>query len=563
MIKNFLLFMFIIWHLSKALSMSSLQTTISENFKDYIIKSLNHICKQSGWNTIGHIHFQKRGYTINNYCIIKDSVNDNNYLEKLECIINILNCEYTIVMENFNVMLGIVLDKCPAEKIKSNMEQFDYCINGIFDIFKNLVNIFANFLNAAKYINQIDLRIISLSLNNSKCIESEIQLFCSHLSKVVEQYNVNTIEFNTLHYSNIFEEMMNFHKNVEHIILKLYKIRKVCGSHYESPISTNLLTVYNIEQMDKLVDDSNDYVNNIYNDLSTYLAVISKNHFSSLGFEQLLGTNTFEFIHCIIGNVYNTSNGIKLMKTLISHDYWTFWKHISIKNKLTNFERKHFDELIVPVNLENYKFIRVYTTQILRCRYIEIFEFFNDMLDRIIKFCQFNNKNSCAITIFNIIIKSDEMFKNMLFALKTLRYMVTHKNKRDVVSRIELLIEFFRNFIFDMRRKYQSSSEFTSHEYYEATEFLNDIKIFTQKELSIKIDLTNRYSKAYCEFEGYSDLFGFMISVEKLIKIDTPCILGRINIYQAINEIFSEFMKKINRDNYENLGFNKIEEGFF
>ncbi|XP_050520634.1 uncharacterized protein LOC126894037 [Daktulosphaira vitifoliae] len=558
MIKKFILFMLIIiWYLSKALTVSSHQTNISENFKDYIIKSLNHICKQSGWDAMGHIQFQKRGYIINNYCIIKESVNDYNYLEKLECITNILNCEYTIVMENFNVMLGMVLDKCPAKKIKSNMEQFDYCINGIFDIFKNLVNIFANFLNAAKYINQIDLRIISLSLNNSKCIESEIQLFCSHLSKVVEQYNVNTIEFNTLHYSNIFEEMMNFHKNVEHIILKLYKIRKVCGSHYESPISTNLITVYNIEQMDKLVDDSNDYVKNIYNDLSAYLAVISKNHFSSLGFEQLLGTNTFEFIHCT-SDVYKTKDGIKLIKTLISHDDWKFWKHIAIKNKMTNWKRKRFDELIVPVSLENYKFIRVYTTQILRCRYIEIFEFFNDMLNKIIKFCQFNNKNSCAITIFNIILKSDGMFKNMLFALKTLRYMAIRQLNRNAVSRIELQIELFRNFIFDMRRKYQSSSEFISQEYnyYEATEFLDDINIFTQKELFIKVMETICFSKTYCVFERYSDLYGFMKMIEKLISIDT--VSGCFNNYQVIYEIFSEFMEKINKENYENLGFNKI-----
>ncbi|XP_050520635.1 uncharacterized protein LOC126894039 [Daktulosphaira vitifoliae] len=557
MIKKFLLFMLIIiCNLSKALTLSSHQTIISESFKDYIIKSLNHICKQSGWDMMGHIHFQKRGYTINNYCIIKDPVNHNNYLEKLECITNILNCEYTIVMENFNVMLGMVLDKCRTEKIISNMEQIEYCINEIFDIFKNLVNMFSNFLNAAKYINQIDLRIISLSLNNSKCVESEIQLFCSYLSKVVEQYHVNIVQLKNIYYLNILIQLVDFHKNVKEIIFYLYKIRKVCGLHYESPISTNLLTVYNIDQMDKLVDDSNDYVKNIYNDLSTYLAVISENHFSSLGFEQLLGTNTFEFIHCT-SDVYKTKDGIKLIKTLITHDGWKFWKHIAIKIKMTNWKRKRFDELIVPVNLENYKFIRAYTTQILRCRYIEIFEFFNDMLNKIIKFCQFNNKKSCAITIFNILIKSDEMFKNMLFALITLRYMTIRKLKRNVVSSIELQMEFFRNFIFDMRRKYQSPSEFVSQEYnyYEATEFLNDINIFTQ-ELSNKNIDTMRFSKVYCEFEEYSDLDNFMTIIEKLIKIDT--VSDYFNNYQAIYEIFSEFMEKINKENYENLGFNKI-----
>ncbi|XP_050520633.1 uncharacterized protein LOC126894036 [Daktulosphaira vitifoliae] len=559
MIKKFILFMLIIiWYLSKALTVSSHQTNISENFKDYIIKSLSHICKQSGWNALGHIQFQKRDYTINNYCIIKDSVNDNNYLEKLECIINILNCEYTIVMENFNVMLGMVLDKCRAEKIKSNMKQFEYCIKGIFDIFKNLIKIFSNFLNAAKYINQIDLRIINLSLSNSKCIENEIQLFCSHLSKVVEQY-VNFVQLKDIYFLNIFGQMMNFHNNVKQIIFYLYKIRKVCGSHYESLISTNLLTVYNIEQMDKLVDDSNDYVKNIYNDLSTYLAVISENHFSSLGFEQLLGTNTFKFKH-YTRNAYNTNDGINIIKTLMSHDGWKFWKHIAIKHKMTNCKKKHFNELIVPVNLENYKLIRACTTQILRCRYIEIFEYFNNMLNRLITFCQFNNKNSCAITIFNIILKSDEMFKNMLFALKTLRYMAIRHLKHNASSCIELQIEFFRDFIFDMRRKYQSSSEFVSQEYnyYEATEFLNDIRIFTQKELSIKIMGTLRYSKTYCEFERYSDLYDFMKMIEKLINIDTDCISDCFNNYQAIIEIFSEFMEKINKENYKNLGFNKI-----
>ncbi|XP_050521469.1 uncharacterized protein LOC126894465 isoform X2 [Daktulosphaira vitifoliae] len=515
----------------------------------------NHICKQSGWKTMEYLQFQQFGCTINTSCITKDSVNEDNYLEKISCITHLLNCEYTIVMEKFNVMLGVILDKCQEEKYNHQIDQFGHCLNRILDIVKSSITTFSKMLDAAIYINQIDLRIINSSLINPKCIENEIELFYNNAAYIAQEYFDSTITPKKHYIFDFFEQMITFHKKAENIILYLYTNRKVCGPDHKSNIPTDLITVFNINQMNKSVNNSNDYINNIYNEVSSYMAQVIENNFSNLGFEQLIGTNYFKFIHCI-SDVYNINGGIKLIENLLSHDGWKLWKNVAVKNILSNWNIISIDDLIVPIDKVNYNFIRTSITNIVRCRYIDIFQYFINMLDGINKVCVYENKNSCATSIFDTMVKSDEMFKNMLFALTTLRHTIQSKAKRNTVSRIELQIEFCRNFIYDMRRMYQSSSVFVNQEYYDSTEFLNNIITLPQTVLSIKNAKTNVFYSKYCEIDEKSDLKNLMIEFKNLINVNN--ITEYTNIHKTMYEFFNVFIEKINKENYENLGFNEI-----
>ncbi|XP_050521467.1 uncharacterized protein LOC126894464 isoform X6 [Daktulosphaira vitifoliae] len=551
MIKKYFLFMSInFWYLSEVLTQTSLHEINKENFKSYLIDSLDHICKQSGWKTMEHLQFQQFECAINTSCITKDSVNKDNYLEKMSCITHLLNCQYTIVMENFNVILGVILDKCQEEKYNNQIDQFGHCLNRILNIVKSSITTFSKILDAARYINQIDLRIINSSLINSKCIENEIQIFYNRVCMIVQLYsNIN------LYFSDYYEEIIEFHKEAEKIIFNLYKNRKVCGPNHVSNIPTDLVTIFNINQINKSVDNSSDYVNNIYIEVSSYLSQVIENNFLNLGFEQLIGTNLFKFIHCT-SNWYPINDGIELFKDLLSHKGWELLKNITVKHKFSNWAIININQLKIPIDKNSYTFIQHCVSHFLSCRYLEILQYFNYMLESINKVCEDEDKNSCATTIFDIMVKSDEMFKNMLFALMTLRYTKVGNKKIKIPTNIELQIEFCRNFFYDMRRKYQTSSSFIGQiMYFEPKDFLDDIKIFT-KDLSTKISYATSIQKRFCEINKNGGLRHFMIEFDNLMKID----INReyTYIHKTMYEFFYVFIEKVNKENFENLGFNKI-----
>ncbi|XP_050521463.1 uncharacterized protein LOC126894464 isoform X2 [Daktulosphaira vitifoliae] len=554
--KYFLLMSIIFWYLSEVLTQTSLQEINKEHFKSYLISSLDHICKQSGWKTMEHLQFQQFSCTINTSCITKDSANENNYLEKISCLTHLLNCEYTVVMEKFNVMLGVILDKCQEEKYNNRIDQLGHCLNRIHGIFKSSITTFSKMLDAARYINQIDLRIINSSLINPKCIEYEIELFYNNATKIVQQYSDYSITQKKYYIFDLFEQINELYNETENTILYLYETRKVCGPDHKNTISTDLVTVLNIDQINKSVNNLYDYVDIIYNEVSSYMAKVIENNFLNLGFEKIIGTNSFKFTYYTYTK-YVKSVGLQLYEILLSHKGWKLWKHINVKNKFSKWNQINIDQLNVPINGINYSYIRTCTIEFLKCRCIEIFQYFISMLECINKVCQDENKNSCATTLFDIMVKSDEMFKNMLFALMTLRYTKVSNEKRNTATNIELQIEFCRNFIYNMRRKYWSSSSFIGQiTYSEPKEFLEDIKMFT-KDLSTKFFHTSQYQMKYCVIEKDSDLYDLMIKFYNLININF--FNEYTDIHKTMYVIFNNFIEKINKETYENLGFNKIK----
>ncbi|XP_050519781.1 uncharacterized protein LOC126893523 [Daktulosphaira vitifoliae] len=550
--KNILYVFFLFWQLSQVLDIYC--DPQSEDFKKYVINSLNHIRVQNGWYSIQQTEIKLENLTINIESITGEIIDDNNFIQKLYFIICLLNCEYTNTMQTFNVMLSFIINKCEINILKNQNSGYIYCTKIIVYIFNFSINMFKKMLKAAKYLDKIDLRIIDSPILNIKTVDNEINYLYTH---ALELSKFSTFHApNNFNWVETFESIKDFNKKTELMISNLYKHRKVCGTEHESSILINLLMKYNIDQMEKLVEDSKDYINNIYKDLELYIFRIIDNCYSKLGFEQLKDTNTFKHSY-FKSRRYGENEGIALCKHFISHATgWMSWKHIAVKTEFTNEKSLYFKDIEQMVDKKNYYFVRSYLALILRCRYIEIFHNFNIMLGHIVYACKYENKINCAVKLYETLMASDDMFKKMLIALITLRHYTKDKKYQRQELLIERAIEFFMDYLNDVRKKYFSPLLFTNDGFFEALTFLENVAKVQSKDLQTKLNHVIEFNMKYCIINKCESDIDLITTFELLLQTNT--LTEYSTIYQSLCDILESFILKVVKNDYEDLGFNNL-----
>ncbi|XP_050533965.1 uncharacterized protein LOC126901519 [Daktulosphaira vitifoliae] len=539
---------FLYWQLSQVINVYC--DSQSKNFKKYLINSLNHIRVQNGWDLIQQTEIKLEHFTINTISITSDIINENNFIQKLYCITCFLNCEFTNLMQTFNVMLGLILNKCEMNVLNNQFTELKYCTNLIIHIFKCSVNMFKKMLKTAKYLEKIDLRIIDSPILNIKTVDSEINFFYTHALELINDSLVNL--YSIERWVNIYENIKDFNRKAELVTTNLYKIRKVCGAEYKSSILINLMMKYNIDQMEKLVEDSYDYIDDIHKDLELYILDRTENCYSKLGFEQLNGTNTFKYIHSN-SNMYRIYEGIELCNHLISHAGWMSWKHIAVETEPTKGIPLYFKDIVQTVDKNNYYFIRSYLAIILRCRYIEIFNNFNVMLGHIINVCKYENKINCAVRLYETLMLSDDMFKKMFIALTTLRYYEKEKKYQRQELLIQKVVEFFIDYLNHVRKKYFSSILFINDGLYEAQSFFEDVAHFHSLDLQRKLNDVIQFDMKYCKIKKCET--DIITAFEQLIQTNT---LTEYSTLHVMCDYLETFFLNVVKNDYEYLGFNDL-----
>ncbi|XP_050548277.1 uncharacterized protein LOC126909913 [Daktulosphaira vitifoliae] len=311
---------------------------------------------------------------------------------------------------------------------------------------------------------------------------------------------------------------------------------------------------YNIDQMEKLVEDSNDYINNIYKDLESYIFGITENFYTKLGFQQLEGTNTFKF-KFFKPRKYGHMEGIALCNHFISHIGWISWKHIAVENKYTKGKSLYYKDFIKMDDTKNYKFMRTYLALYLRCRYIEIFHNFNIMLRHIINVCKYENKMNCAVKLYETLITSHDMFKKMLIALVNLRHYTIKKKERNSELLVEKVVEFFINYLNDIRKKYFSPFLFTNGGLYEAQTFLKEVAhVYLNLEMKFKDVI--EFNMKYCRINKYESDINLTTTFERLIQMDN--LTEYSTTYHSLCDYLKSFFLKVVKNDYEELGFNNL-----
>ncbi|XP_050547119.1 uncharacterized protein LOC126908848 [Daktulosphaira vitifoliae] len=410
---------------------------------------------------------------------------------------------------------------------------------------------FKKMLKTAKYLDNIDLRIIDSTTLNIKTVDSEINYFYTYAFKLcgASLFNLSNID----RLVNTFEHIKEFNKKSELITSNLYKNRKVCGTEHKSSILTDLLMKYNIDQMDQLVDESYNYIKHIDKDLELYILGIVENCISKLGFEQLDRTNTFKYIY-FKSKKYNNNEGIYLCNHLLSHSGWMSWKHIAVETEYTKGISLYFKDILQIVDMNNYNFMRSYLALILRCRYIEILRNFNVMLEHIINACKYENKINCAIKLYETLMLSNDMFRKMLFALITLRHYTMDNKCRRQELLTERLVEIFIDFLNDVRKKYFSTLLFINDELYEAQSFLEDLAHVHTSVLQRKFYDVNQYNMKYCKIIEYET--DIITTFEQLIQTNT--LTEYSIIHHVMCDYLESFVLKVVKNDYEYLGFNDL-----
>ncbi|XP_050547149.1 uncharacterized protein LOC126908871 isoform X2 [Daktulosphaira vitifoliae] len=336
---------FLFWQLSQVLDVYC--DNQSEDFKKYMINSLNHICVQNGWDFIQQTEIILDNLLINTKSVTSEIVDENNFIQKLYYITHLLNCEFTNTMNTFNVMLRLALYKCEMTDSINQNNQLEYCIRLITNIFNCSITMFKKMLKTAKYLDKIDLRIVDSPIFNIKTVDNEINYFYTNAFKLCKYslYNLSS----TVRWVNAFESIKHFNKKAELMISNLYKNRKVCGTKHESSILTKFLMNYNTDQIEKLVEISNEYINDIYKDLELYFTGITKNCYSKLGFEHLERTNKFKYIF-FKSKKYCHNEGIVLCNHFLTYIGWQSLKHIAVETEFTNGKSLYFKDIICTVD---------------------------------------------------------------------------------------------------------------------------------------------------------------------------------------------------------------------
>ncbi|XP_050538212.1 uncharacterized protein LOC126903774 [Daktulosphaira vitifoliae] len=549
MLKKIILYeFFIFWQLSQVLDVYC--DTQSEDFKKYMIDSLNHIRVQNGWASIYQSEIKLEHLIINTETVTSEIIDESNFIQKLYYITLLLNCEYTNVMQTFNVMLGLVLNKCEVKYlINKQYDQLGYCTRQIVYIVKYSTDMFKKLQTAAKYLDKIDLRIIDLPIFNIKTVDNEINYFYIYAKDL--KYSLNSSIVNS------FESIKYFNKKAELMISNLYNKRKVCGTEHKSSILADLLMKYNIDQMEKLIEDSDDYINIINKDLKLYFSEIIENCYLKLGFEQLQGTYSFKYIHSKT-KIYGVFDGIVLCNHFISHPGWMSLEHIFVKTEYTNEKSLYFKDIICTVDKDNYYFVRSCLSLILRCRYIEIVRNFSIMLGHIVNVCKYENKMNCAVKLYETLMTSDDMFKKMLVALTTLRhYRKDNKSRRQELL-LEKVVEIFIDFLNNVRKKYFSPLLFINNGFYEAQSFLKEVADIQSSDLQKKLKEVIQYNMNYCTIIKCESDISLITTFEQLIKTNT--LTESSNIYNSLCDYLDLFFQNVLINDYVNLGFDNLPQ---
>ncbi|XP_050540064.1 DNA-directed RNA polymerase subunit beta''-like [Daktulosphaira vitifoliae] len=543
----------------------STEDTIADDFKKYVIESLNYIREQTGWKSLKNIQFKQGDYTSNIDNFTSELIDENNYLIKLNYMTHLVNCKYTKKIQKFNYFLSLILDKCETFLNRKKDFEFEFCVNHVFEIINNSKMMFLKLLDVTKYIDKIDLRIINPLTLSLKPINIEVEyLFKADVMKIKKKSKRDCQK--TLPKSKVlytFQKIRDFSTDILQMVLILYKNREVCGPFNENLINMESSNENGIQELIKSFNDLKNYDQDILVYFNSYYKQVVDSCYLQLGFEQLIGTNNFKYNHCS-SNIYYLKDGVRIYNFLLSHSGWKSWKHLSVINYFTkkvliDNEPIHYTDIIGQVNKANYSVIRTSTVQVLRCRYLEIIEHFKNMLDTVVKISENEDKIDCAINIYETIFKSDGMFKNFLFALCTLRHTARDKINRIDSTSLEKLIELYRNFIYDVKRKYNSTNVFVYNKLNEATLFINDIKCAHITNLSNAFITAERYIRTTCKInKELSDMGHLMDRFMELNKSSN--LIKNGNIHKSMCKFLNFFIEKMTKENYDNLGFNNINK---
>ncbi|XP_050535288.1 uncharacterized protein LOC126902251 [Daktulosphaira vitifoliae] len=522
----------------------------SSDFKMYTINVLNHIRVKSGWYSMSNLQFTQGTFKFDVNNVINEVIDESNYIVKLNYIIQFINCEYSNILQTFDVMLSFIINKCQSEKDKNHQIQFQLCTVRLVDVIKNSSIMFMKLLGATTFLSQLDLRIIDEFLINPRVIDNEIELFYMYTDD-----KMNRPEFvNENDIIDVFEDIKKFHKNiVEPTIQKLFEFHKVCGSRYRNVIPMVLMSEYDEKNINEIINNPDNYINLICNDLNNFYRRIVDNYYRDLGFGDLIGTNNFRYEPREV-HPFTIEKGIELFNKLLQYPGWKSYSNITTK---INGNHVCINDLICTLNASSYNYIRSSIIQTLRCRYIEIVQTFNATLGAIISVCEKEFENECAAKLYTILEKVNLTLKNMLFALVTLRQTSKSIIKRSQNTSGEILVESIIELICKLRSKYYPDMFYSSHSSILTKSFFNDITRERKTNIDDNIKIAVKYHLRYCKMP-INIINEYSIKSKVYDQIRNNNIVDNRNIYESICDFLYSFFNEVQTNDFEQLGFNSL-----
>ncbi|XP_050525528.1 uncharacterized protein LOC126896632 [Daktulosphaira vitifoliae] len=545
-------------------------------YAKYLIRVMNHIRIQEGWNNIKHLELKMDSLHDKPLQeIFAQNVDSENLLELSIIIIDLLNNIYIEVIRSFLEFLSLIINVCKIYYADNLFKELIDCIELLENGVKKSTFLFEKLYTAITFISNLNIKYAFFKIEGNPFVVVDEIYFVKQFTSNIKLtdwtfYRNPCVDFD----KNVaLTVISNINKFAKELVEMIFNIK---GNHN---ILENFPYQINIKFMfDKLynynIDKYSDYHNFILHQLDTVYGHIAKNEFDNFGFNELLYPQIFKSPLLTPPPDDSKSPGykVKAMDILINEINWESLSGISIlEYHQTIKSSRVFRD---PVNVYNFQLKKTYILILLRCRFFEILSEYLSYLTAIVQLCN-EEKGDLKSTksqikyiesvqqIFDTFKSSLDFFNYIDTAMMNLmKWSIWNHYSVDVfLSPIKLLVN---NFIKQINEKKLLRDVFANTENLDliiiAKQHLDDLKnvciIFNKNIVSAK-----KRQKDLCHFN--SDFRTYKNNIKIISKKNAAvfnCTKGNdpiTNSQQACKEFHIYNQNFINYE-YKNLGFHKI-----
>ncbi|XP_050525967.1 uncharacterized protein LOC126896869 [Daktulosphaira vitifoliae] len=513
------------------------------SYKTYVINVLNHIRNEKTFESLQHIVIKDTAI-VNpiDYWDFNKPVTDSSVALTLKFMIHLLNYRFGEILQVFQNKFLFAIENCQRSFDNQQFDNFVICVQQMYDTIKNSRTMFKSLYDAVEFLYNLDFKLIDPLINVPESTLEIFQVYKDFTESIASQMPPQFVDENqNPNYDivyNVHITMTNFFNNIyvpttSSLCLINYQY---CGVFSEN-VPFDLLIVYGgVEKLNEFSIIYSD-ITLVCDDLNYLCTYAIEYIYKTLGFEKLLYENNNTIIPPLLNEKMCREKVIVLINNIIKYAKQEF-QHIKIFSRKDGYISS---ESILQGEINNFKIYRIkqiQVSQLIRCRFTEIFQNYYITLNVLIKICS-NNE-----------VQNSSLFIDYLSQL----YITIQKAHILFISMLPI-VETFKNgstSLFNPGPKW--SLEFQIREYVNFIENLNNMMIANTENIYDVNGLPNYKSI----FNYYTQIYNFWSTN---VSINWLSFYERTSVYCELQsdffknpDIMTDHFLKSNPTGYQDIG---------
>ncbi|XP_050544377.1 uncharacterized protein LOC126907271 [Daktulosphaira vitifoliae] len=553
--------------------------TVKRKYLDYVIRVVNYIRVQEGWNSIKHLHLNHDVYknlSIEN--VFAQKVDKNNILNMFSIVVHLLNYKYTEILRSYVELVTLILKECEKYSAANLFKEFINCTQHIEQKVKNSMIMFNDLYQVMTFMSSFDTKWLFKNISGIPFVMVEEIYFAYHYT--------NTMKISDQ--SFFIDENGNFiPENATSVLANIKKILDKLDLMVEKDQAKNCILVELSERIDYqlLFEEQYLHYKSTYCNLNIIDFMLNavyefcmntiKNDYENLGFKEIINPLLYKRHSLYLPQIdfISQSKGIENLNIILNAGNWKILNYLYIKynNQVLSANRVLRDQ----ANNINFHLKKQYFTQLIRCRFYDLLKTFSSHLCGILELCKhektssdkFSNPHKYieCLKNFHMTTRNIQHFLNYLkMAMEKLQkaYIWCENGTFYCLGPIKNIVEntLYLIEVINLRR-----DEFSDYDTLNlkriADNYFEDAQYLKASLLSI-LNNVSRVHKKHCLFDGKPfhskrDVLEHSNSNAYFTNIANPTI-NPVTSYQQACADFNRFCEDFIRIEYRNLGFDKI-----